>query len=230
MNYSYFITSQVQRELDRSNHNMVVTRELSRLLDSHQAMQDKERRKHSKVYLQRPMTDGGPRLVFFKECNEELHQTIYVLRKAYENHNDYQRGFNSVDVKVWIDNHSYSEEEAAELKAEFERLSHKDGKDPLPRDYREYEVKRAFEQQHESMIFELPEWRRFLLMTGVFLVKVSVVSLTIHTQQVYSRKEAISSLCIFQPLIILSLTELRQMAVMSISFRWYMARMPILRN
>lgn len=158
MNYSYFITSQVQRELDRPNHNMVVTRELSRLLDSHQAMQDKERRKHSKVYLQRPMTDGGPRLVFFKECNEELHQTIYVLRKAYENHNDYQRGFNSVDVKVWIDNHSYSEEEAAELKAEFERLSHKDGKDPLPRDYREYEVKRAFEQQHESMIFELPEW------------------------------------------------------------------------
>lgn len=159
MNYSYFITTQLQRELNRPNHNMVVTRELSRLLDSHQAMLDKERRKHSKVYLQRPMTDGGPRLVFFKECNEKLQQTIYVLRKAYENHNEYERGFNCVDVKEWIDKHDYSEEEKAELEAEFIRLSHQEGKSPLPHDYVEYEVKRAFEQQREQMIFELPDWK-----------------------------------------------------------------------
>ena len=158
MKYSYFVTSELKRELDRPNLNMVVSREIGRLLDSHQPMQGKERRKHSKVYLQRPMTDGGPRLVFFKEVRDDIQQTIYVLRKAYENHDEYEQGFINGDVKDWIERHQYSDEERSELDSEFERLSRKKGKDPLPEDYRVYEVKRNFELEKDSLIFELPDW------------------------------------------------------------------------
>lgn len=158
MKYSYFVTTDLQKKLDKETLPPKVEDELKNDLASSKPLDEKYSYcGHPKIKVQRWKTSGGPRFIFFEEVRGEI--TLYVLRKIYKEHDEYTAKFDRVDKNWWHARYPYSEDEKREIDSKFESLKEKVVKDILPEEYRKYEQRpRRFEASKDVIIYELLEW------------------------------------------------------------------------
>ncbi len=158
MKYSYLVTSDLWKKIEKETLPPKVEDELANDLSSSKPLDEKYSYcGHPRIKVQRWKTSGGPRFIFFEEVRGDI--TLYVLRKIYKEHDEYTAKFDRVDKNWWYARYPYTAEEQTEIDLKFESLKEKVVKEILPDEFRKYEQRpRRFEASKDMIIYELLEW------------------------------------------------------------------------
>lgn len=160
MKYAYLITNKIEKELSKQTLPPKVAEDLEKDRTSVRPLDENNSSGgHPKIKIHRWKTSGGHRFIYFEEVRSDI--TVYVLRKIYDAHDEYNRKFVRVDKDAWYTRNDYNEEERVEVDRKFESLREKVTKDILPDEYRKYEERpRRFEAstKKDKIVYELPEW------------------------------------------------------------------------
>lgn len=159
MIYKYLMTSDVERDLNKCfPQDARIKKSIKKHIEDPTPLESSNDVEFicANLFKESDQTPSGPRYLWFKETRNDV--CIYVLRKVYL-HDEYLRKLNPAKRKSWVERHTYSEKELAELEDLFAVLSIEETREPLPEEYRIYEERpRRFEQNREVLVFELPEW------------------------------------------------------------------------
>lgn len=110
----------------------------------------------SRLYFHKFNTEAYPRLAFLEE-KDPNGNTLYVVRKFFKQHRDYDV-FNSSTEENRLQRCKYSPSEQSEIDEIFAKLQKNNSNPMLPTDMRDFERQRDFSNTSTTYVFEMEEW------------------------------------------------------------------------
>ncbi len=111
----------------------------------------------TRIFFKRFNTEAYPRLLFLEEKREGNENVLYVPRKYFSRHEDYEK-FLKFEERIQLQKCKYSPKEQEEIDRKFQEMVEVEPKPALPLALRDIENQRDFSNTATSYVFEMEEW------------------------------------------------------------------------